>query len=139
MNGVLDMFGHIDSTFQSHTVEQIKIGTAIVDFRSVFDELARESFAATVQPVSLKEIEFLGIGGERINDVRRVYRNDGGMFYEGNDDQMLDVLYFSEAPGRVPATYWKVIQADNRPWRNYAKAIADKLDPEMIAKYGLAV
>lgn len=113
----LNMLGHIDTTFTSLVVTlKTEVPGSYDEFGDYVPGIETTSeHTANVQPASLKMIEFLAQGGERTTDVRQVWINDGTSIPVGAE---LEFLGYS----------WKVLQADNRPWRNRAKAIVTRLD-----------
>ena len=111
----LNMRGHVSGPFITHKGVQLnRYDSRVVDFEQRLTLVYFDKFDANVQPVSDKEIEFFQIGAERINDVR-------------------DILVFAETPDK-PATWWKSIAADYRPWHNFCRAVIAKLEPSEIAK-----
>ncbi|MDQ3202571.1 MAG: hypothetical protein M3Q94_10485 [Pseudomonadota bacterium] len=130
----LNMRGHISGPFITHTgVILNRYASEIVDFEPVLTLTYTDTFNANVQPVSDKEIEFLQIGAERINDVRVIHRNDGKGIEVSTDGKLADILVFAETPDK-PATWWKSIATDYRPWHNFCRAVVAKLDPSEIAR-----
>jgi hypothetical protein len=79
-----------------------------------------------IQPVNPKEATILinEGGATKAEDMRAVYRNDGGTFRETDDESMAQILRFADATGTTRE--WRVISTDNRPWRRYAKAIVTR-------------
>ena len=130
----LNMRGHVSGPFVTHKgVILNRYSSEIVDFEPVFGLTYTDSFNANVQPVSDKEIEFLQIGAERINDVRVIHRNDGKGIEVSVPGQLADILVFAETPDKEP-TWWKSIATDYRPWHNFCRAVVAKLDPAEIAR-----
>lgn len=130
----LNMRGHVSGPFITHPgVVLNRYTSEIVDFEPALTLSYTDSFNANVQPVSDKEIEFLQIGAERINDVRVIHRNDGKGIEVSVPGQLADILVFAETPGKEP-TWWKSIATDYRPWHNFCRAVVAKLDPAEIAK-----
>lgn len=130
----LNMRGHVSGPFITHPgVVLNRYTSEIIDFEPVLTLTYTDSFNANVQPVSDKEIEFLQIGAERINDVRVIHRNDGKGIEVSVPGQLADILVFAETPDKEP-TWWKSIATDFRPWHNFCRAVVAKLDPAEIAK-----
>lgn len=130
----LNMRGHVSGPFITHKgVILNRYTSEIIDFEPVPALTYTDSFNANVQPVSDKEIEFLQIGAERINDVRVIHRNDGKGIEVSVPGQLADILVFAETPDKEP-TWWKSIATDFRPWHNFCRAVVAKLDPAEIAK-----
>ena len=130
----LNMRGHVSGPFVTHSgVVLNRYTSEIIDFEPALTLSYTDSFNANVQPVSDKEIEFLQIGAERINDVRVIHRNDGKGIEVSVPGQLADILVFAETPDKEP-TWWKSIATDFRPWHNFCRAVVAKLDPAEIAK-----
>lgn len=79
----------------------------------------------TIQQASMKTAEFLSPAGGTVNpsDLRVVYLNDGTMLHPDDDGTFAQTLRFSDG---VAVREWRVREADNRPWRNYCKAIIER-------------
>lgn len=130
----LNMRGHVSGPFISHPgVQRMRYSSQIVDHVPKLTLTLLDSFDANVQPASDKEIEFLQIGAERINDIRVIHRNDGKGIEVSTEGNLADILVFAETPDK-PATWWKAIATDYRPWHNFCRAVIAKLDPAEIAK-----
>jgi hypothetical protein len=116
----LDMFGQIDDVFVSIPADRIsKSGGAYVDGIFVPGVETVTPHTVTIQPASDREIAALSGGGERVVDLRRVYVNDGVLASISEaDDWSFD--------GQL----WKTVKLDNRPWRNYCKAIVSRYDEQ---------
>lgn len=129
----LNMRGHVSGPFITHPgVVLNRYTSEIIDFEPAITLSYTDSFNANVQPVSDKEIEFLQIGAERINDVRVIHRNDGKGIKVSTAGKLADILVFAETPDE-PVTWWKSIATDFRPWHNFCRAVVAKLDPAEIA------
>ena len=115
----LDMFGTVDDIFVSVPASRTTRPNAYVDGLPVTGATTNESHTVNIQPMSLKEIQSLNIGGERINDVRKVYVNDGDLYSISPADDWS----FTGVNGT-----FKTIHLDNRPWRNYCKIIVSRRD-----------
>lgn len=79
----------------------------------------------TIQQASMKTAEFLAQSGgtAKPSDLRVVYINDGTMLYPDDDGTFAQVLRFSDGQA---VRDWRVREADNRPWRNYCKAVVER-------------
>ena len=111
----------------------MRYSSEIIDFEPKLTMTLLDTFDANVQPASDKEIEFLQIGAERINDIRVIHRNDGKGIEVSTPGNLADILVFAETPGQ-PATWWKAMATDYRPWHNFCRAVIAKLDPAEIEK-----
>lgn len=118
---MLDMLGHIDDTFESTTsTRTAKTGGEYIDGKWVEGTTNDSPHSINIQPMSMKQIAALQIGGERISDYRNVWVNDGVMAEISEADTwVLD---------GIDGTF-KTTQLDNRPWRNYCKFVAVRIDP----------
>lgn len=133
----LNMRGHVSGPFITHPgVVLNRYTSEIIDFEPAITLSYTDSFNANVQPVSDKEIEFLQIGAERINDVRVIHRNDGKGIEVSVPGQLADILVFAETPDKEP-TWWKSIATDFRPWHNFCRAVVAKLDQSEIDRLEL--
>lgn len=121
----LDFEGHIDEDFETHDGVRIVQAVTRVDGKAVRGPEVTSTRRVNVQPASDKEIQALAIGGERIVDVRVVRINDGGDYSLTPPDHW----EFKGLRGRpdLPGRY-KTVRLDNRPWRNYCKAIVTLVD-----------
>lgn len=116
----LDMFNHIGPVFQSIPADRIsKTGGAYVDGKYVEGTETITPHIVTIQPASDREIDALVSGGERIVDARRVYVNDGVLASISQADEWI-----------FDGQSWKCVKLDNRPWRNYCKAIVSRIDDQ---------
>lgn len=114
----LDMSGHIDPVFKSVPANRIATtGGGYVNGIWVDGVETVTPHTVTIQPATDREIETLEKGGERIVDARRVYVNDGVLAAIAQAD-------IWEFDGQR----WKCHKLDNRPWRNYCKAIVSRMD-----------
>ena len=114
----LDMRGHIDPVFKSiPATRTATTGGGYVDGIWQDGATVVTSHTVTIQPATDREIETIEKGGERIVDARRVYINDGV-------DASISQADLWEFAGQV----WKCHKLDNRPWRNYCKAIVSRID-----------
>lgn len=88
-------------------------------------ELTAPLDLVTIQQASMRTAQFfIEHGGvAQASDLRVVYINDGTMLYPDDDGQFAQMLRFSD--GRTVRD-WRVREADNRPWRNYCKAVVER-------------
>lgn len=79
----------------------------------------------TIQQADMRTAQFMSDVGGTANptDLRVVYLNDGTMLYPSGDGTFAQLLRFSDGQA---VREWRVRQADNRPWRNYCKAIVER-------------
>lgn len=83
----------------------------------------------TVQGASGKSMEMMVNAGGTTNprDVRVVYINTGQMLYPADTGRNADELAFDDGLGM---RRWRVKFSDPRPWRNYCKAIVERMPAE---------
>lgn len=113
------MEGHIDDCFESGSATRVSNSGEYVNGKWVNEFGPSTPHSVTVQPASDKEIESLSKGGERINDARKIYVNDGDLYsISPSDDWTLT---------GIDGTF-KTVKLDNRPWRNYCKIIVSLKD-----------
>ena len=120
----LDMGGFIDADFQSIPANQIAITGSAYDANGVWVEGTEATLPYTVniQHLNPRELQALSLGGERINDYRKIYVNDG-------DFHALSPLAFWEFnANNVGTQRYKVISSDIRKWRRYAKIMVVLID-----------
>ena len=116
----LDMTGHIGPVFKSIPATRTsKSGGGYVDGIYVNGTPVTTSHTVTIQPASDREIEVIESGGERITDARRIYVNDG-----------IDASIKKSDTWTFDGQEWKCYKLDNRPWRNYCKAIVARFDDQ---------
>jgi hypothetical protein len=116
----LDMLGTIDDTFKSaDALRTSKTGGYGADGRYVGASGTPSPHTVNIQPLTPKELQSLGIGAERINDVRKIYVNDGDLYSILPSDEWS----FDGIDG-----VFRTVDLDNRPWRNYCKAIVSRKD-----------
>lgn len=128
----LDVFGLVDPTFNSDVSGGVTLitpaeggytgpGGTWEEGTPTEDELT----LVTIQSASMRTAEFMMQNGGTANpsDLRVVYINDGTMMYPDDDGTFAQTLEFSD--GQAVRT-WRVREADNRPWRNYCKAIVER-------------
>ncbi|MBZ7262483.1 hypothetical protein FMK81_13300 [Klebsiella oxytoca] len=127
----LDMRGHVDTTFRS----KIKGGIWLIRMDGGYTgpggvwreaEIERvELKHVNVQSASDREIRLLvGEGGTAVlSDFRVVHINDGMHYLEPDESgEYRDQLEFWD--GAV-VRRWRVMDADNRPWRNFCRAVVE--------------
>lgn len=116
----LDMMGAINNTFKS--VDAIRKSYNAGEYiDGIYQEglESESSHTVNIQPLTDKEISFLSIGDERINDVRKIFVNDGDLYsIDPRDVWILDGIN----------GIFSCISLDNRPWRNYCKVIISRND-----------
>lgn len=111
----LDMEGTIDDVFES--VPATRTGKTNVfgdDGRPVVVKGAPNEHKVTIQALSNKELQSLSLGAERTNDIRKIYVNDGDLYSIDAADEWTFL--------GITGTF-RTIALDNRPWRNYCRAI----------------
>lgn len=126
----LDMYGHIDYTFES--LQDVKLiipdaggytgpGGIWEDGDYPTEQMLHN---VNIQPASLKTAEFFSAGGT-INpqDLRVIHINDGTMLFPDDNGQYAQILEFSDG---IAVRQWRVRQADNRPSRNFCRAIVER-------------
>lgn len=123
----LNMDGHVSGPFVTHTAVLKRCDNTVVDFEPVFALVYEDQFAANVQAATDREIEFLQIGAERINDVRIVHRNDGKGIVISEANKLADLIGFD-------GSWWKSVNTDYRPWHNFCRATVVRLDPAEQAR-----
>lgn len=121
----IDMGGHIDDVFQSGVGSRTsKTGGGYVE--GIWQEGLTNvtPHKVNIQPLNQKDINFLQMGGERIQDTRKIYVNDG----VGPSISEADEWTFVDVNGNSINGKFKVFSLDNRPWRNYCRFYAVRLD-----------
>jgi len=121
----LDMFGHIDDVFESGIgTRTAKSGGGYVDGVWVPGTESTTDHRVNIQPLNQKDINFLQLGGERVQDTHKIYVNDG----ISPSISESDTWTFVDAGGNEIDGSFKCISLDNRPWRNYCRFYAVRLD-----------
>lgn len=116
----IDMGGFIDDVFTSTTAtRQNKSLGSYVDGIWVEGTTTTSEHVVNIQPLNGKDINFLQLAGERISDTRKVYVNDG----TSAEISEADIFTFSGIDGS-----FKCFNVDNRPWHNYCRFYAVRLD-----------
>lgn len=116
----LDMRGHVDGVFKSiPATRTASTGGDYVDGIWVEGTTTTTPHTVNIQPATDREIDAIEKGGERIVDARRVYVNDG-----------IDASIRESDTWEFAGQLWKCHKLDNRPWRNYCKAIVSRIDDQ---------
>lgn len=129
----LDMNGHIDSTFNSPVPGGVRIiragaggytgpGGRWENSPGETVELAR----VNIQPAKWKDMQMLiGMGGTaNPQDARVIHINDGVNYLWPDDNgKFADLLEFSDG---LVMRQWRVMSCDNRPWRNFCRAVVER-------------
>ena len=120
----LDMDGFIDDDFQSIPATRFsQSGSRDAKGRWVAGaEGAGTPHKVNLQPLSDKELTNLGAGGERIQDFRKFYVNDGDLQSLTPQDE-----WEFDTPD-LAGVRFTVYMLDNRPWRNYCKCVVARND-----------
>lgn len=115
----LDMYGHIDDILESIPAVRIsKSGGSYINGIWVAGATTTHNdHKINVQAASMREIDSLSLGGERIKDLRSVHVNDGDLYSIAE----ADIWEFDDQK-------WKCVALDNRPWRNYCKILVSRFD-----------
>ncbi|RTQ01295.1 hypothetical protein EKN38_13045 [Enterobacter sp. WCHEn045836] len=125
----LDMRGHVDSTFRSKLKGGIWLIRTDGDYSGPGgtwqeSETEREELKrVNIQPARWREVTLLaGEGGVAvISDFRTVHINDGKTYLMPDESgEYTDQLEFSDG---VTMRRWRVMTADNRPWRSFCRAV----------------
>ena len=127
----LDMGGHVDSTFTS----KIKGGIWLIESNGGYsgpggtwaeEETTRKALSrVNIQPSRWREIAPLtGQGGQVVlTDYRTVHINDGVTYLM--PDESGEYRFQLEFSDGATLRRWRVISADNRPWRNFCRAVVE--------------
>ena len=127
----LDMGGFIDSDFVSIPANQISQTGGGYDGDGIWVPGAESTtpYAVNIQPLNPRDIDSLQIGGERVNDYRRIYINQGDFHALSPKD------FWEFDANNNGVERYKVVALDNRgkrpeggAWRNYAKIIVCLID-----------
>lgn len=116
----LDMFGHIDDVLTSGVANRTSnSGGSYVNGRYVSGSDTIAPHTVNIQPLTMKQIDNIVSGGERVEDFRQVWVNDGllASIREADTWSLPDIV----------GTF-KTTRLDNRPTRNYCKFIAVRID-----------
>ena len=118
------MLGHIDANFVSMDANQITVTGGDYDDDGIWQdgtEIA-SPYSATIQPLNSREINNLNIGGERVNDYRKIYVN------EGDFHALSPSAYWEFDANNAGIQRYKVYQSDIRVSRAYAKLVVVLID-----------
>jgi hypothetical protein len=129
----LDMRGHVDSTFNSKITGGVRIirpaAGGFTGPGGVWEQGEAsivELSLVNVQPARWKDMQFLiGQGGTaNPQDARVVHINDGiNYLYPDDAGKFSDMLEFSDG---LAVRRWRVMSCDNRPWRNFCRAVVER-------------
>lgn len=120
----LSMLGHIDSTFKSIDANQISVSGGDYDSDGIWQDGTETElpYTVTIQKLNDRELNNLNLGGERVQDYRKIYVNSG-------DFHALSPSSFWEFnANNVGIQRYKVIKSDIRVWRSYAKITVALID-----------
>ena len=119
----MDMEGFIDDDFESAIGTRFSnSGARGTDGRWVAGVPVESSHSVNIQPLSDREAVNLGVAGERIQDFRNIYINDGDLYsISPQDEWEFDAV---DLVGQRFKTY----SMDNRPTRNYCKCVVSRND-----------
>lgn len=116
---LLDFEGFIDDGyFKSTSGTRTGVSVTYTDGKAVETTTETTYSRLNVQPLNQRDINFLQDGGERIQDTRKVYVNEAV-----SDISEDDRWTFDDVSGTFKCT-----GIDNRPWRNYCRFYAIKVD-----------
>ncbi len=116
----LDMNGFIDSTFVSvAAVRTGRAGGGYTDGIWVAGTPTESPHTINLQALSGADRVTLADGAERLVDARVIHVNDG-IDYSISE---ADTWIFTGVDG-----VFKTVSLDNRPWRNYCRAIVSRID-----------
>lgn len=119
----LDMSDHIDDDFQSIPATRFaRSGSRGSDGRWTEGAETSTPHKITLQPLSEREKQNLGEGAERLEDLRKIYVNDGDLYSLTPQDE-----WEFDSPD-LAGIRFTVYMMDNRPWRNYCKCVVHRND-----------
>lgn len=119
----LDMENFIDDTFESVPATRYsQSGARDAKGKWVAGAEVGSPHKINLQPLSDKELINLGAGGERIQDFRKFYVNDGDLYSLTPQDE-----WEFNTPD-LAGIRFTVYMLDNRPWRNYCKCVVARND-----------
>ena len=114
----INMVGHVSSVLKTCIgTRTARSGARGSDGRWVEGAETESTHNVNLQPVTEKDLANLGIGGERIQDFRKAYINDGTTGVLTPQDE-----WEFDCEGLVGKTF-TVDAIDNRPWNNYCKIV----------------
>ena len=120
----LDMSGFIDADFKSIPANQIT-QTGGYDGDGIWDsgiDSPPIPYDVNVQTLNDRELNNLNIGGERVEDYRKLYINDGDFH------ALSPKAFWDFDANNVGTQRYKVIKSDIRKWRSYAKITVVLID-----------
>ena len=120
----LDMSGFIDADFQSIPANQISATGGDYDSDGIWQDGAETSqpYIVNIQQLNDRELNNLPLGGERVEDYRKIYINDG-------DFHALSPNAFWEFDANnIGVQRYKVVKSDIRVWRSYARITVVLID-----------
>lgn len=116
------MRNHVSGDLKSLTIDRFTKSGKYVNGYWVEEIVPSGSFDANVQPLNSREIKDLGIGLERIGDIRIVHINNATQ-----DISLRDQWEFL-------GEKWKTMDVDNRSFigrnRNYCRLMLERIDNE---------
>lgn len=121
--GVLDVDGFVDEDFESvPATRHTQSGTRDDKGRWVANAESDVPYTVNLQIVTDRELINLGVGGERTEDYRKLYINNGDLFSLTPQDE------WSFTAPDLTGQRFSVYKMDNRPWRNYCKCVIVRID-----------
>lgn len=125
----LDMYGFVDTVFDVAPVV-VKLLRTSGDYTGAggaWEQTQTETILplVNIQPMSLKDVEFLAGGASEPKDMRVIHINDGTMIYPADDSRPSDYLKFTDG---IAERTWRVVQSDCRPHRNFCRAIVERFN-----------
>lgn len=119
----LDMTGFVDDVIESVPATRFaRSGSRGSDGRWSEGPETATPRKVNLQPLGDKEIANLGKGGERVQDFRKIYINDGDLYSLTPQDE-----WEFDTPD-LAGVRFTVSAFDNRPWRNYCKCVVHRND-----------
>ncbi|CUR48491.1 hypothetical protein BN2364_4050 [Alloalcanivorax xenomutans] len=76
-----------------------------------------------IAAASKKDVEWVGGGVGEPRDLKVVHINDGTMIYPDDDGRYSAMLRFTDG---LAMRWWRVINADCRPWRNFCRVLVER-------------
>jgi len=126
----LDFYGFVDPVIESSPAGGVQLVTTApgdysgpggtwVDGAENITDLP----FVNIQQADMRTAQYLMDNGmaTHAHDARVVHVNDGTMLHPSDDGTYAQILRFSDGDNMRE---WKITEADNRPWRNYCRAIA---------------
>jgi hypothetical protein len=120
----LDMSGFIDADFISMPANQITQTGGDYDGDGIWQSGTESSlpYAVNIQPLNDRELNNLNIGGERVQDYRKIYVNDGDFHALSSD------AFWEFDANNSGIQRYKAIKSDVRESRAYAKITVVLID-----------